>query len=187
MSELLPEFSRPVAAHAIESDGLEMTIVAEPGELADLAARFGIPAIERLEARLRLHAKGDMIHLDGHLTADVVQTCVVTLEPVGQHIDADFARSYGDEQAVARVIALIDAADEVDALAEDEPDLIQNGHIDVGEATAEELALQLDPFPRKPGASLDNSPYLAKPEDEEEKPHPFAGLAKLRDKLNRKV
>ena len=61
-----------------------------------------------------------------------------------------------------------------------------NGAIDVAEAVAEELALSLDPFPRKPGASLKGTPW-AVPEDGEGKPHPFAALAKLRDKMDKKV
>lgn len=187
MSDPSPEFSRPVVAATVESDGIDMKIKAEQGELTKLAERFGILGIERLEARIRLYPKGDLIFLEGHLTADVTQACVVSLEPVPQHIDADFTRSYGEEGAIAKALADLEDGIDLDAPDDDEPDAIENGMIDVGEAAAEELALQLDPFPRKPGASLENSPFLDGPGDEEGKPHPFAGLAKLRDKLDKKV
>jgi hypothetical protein len=54
---------------------------------------------------------------------------------------------------------------------EDEDEIpYAGGAIDLGEATSEQLALALDPFPRKPGAAFSN--------DEAEAPGgPFAALA----------
>ncbi len=58
----------------------------------------------------------------------------------------------------------------------DEPDqLVYDGvAVDLGEATVEQLALALDPYPRKPDAVL---PVL----DTDESGGGFAALAKLRD------
>lgn len=187
MSEHPPEFSRPLVAATVDSGGINLEIKAESHELAKLAERFRIVSVDSLKAKLRLFAKGDLICLEGRLTADVQQSCVVTLDPVSQHIDVDFTRTYGEEEAIAKALADVEDGTDLDRLDEEEPDPIVNGVIDVGEAAAEELALQLDPFPRKPGASLENSPYLDGNKGEEEKPHPFAGLAKLRDKLDKKV
>ena len=56
---------------------------------ADLAAnhrirRFGLISIERLEARIKLRRRRGkaLLRLSGHFSADVTQSCVVTLAPV---------------------------------------------------------------------------------------------------------
>lgn len=164
MAEPHPEFARPVPVGAIPAGGREERLVASPAECAALAARFMIPAVEALEATIRLAPEpGGSIRATGRLTARVVQTCVVTLDPVTQEVDAPIELRFLPDEA---------------ALSEDPegPDEIvfDHGVIDLGEAVAEQLSLALDPYPRTPGASL--------PEPEEapapEKPNPFAALAR---------
>ncbi len=57
----------------------------------------------------------------------------------------------------------------IDPDAEDPPELIEGDEIDVGALVIEQLALEIDPFPRKPGAVFDPGP-------EESPPSPFAVL-----------
>ena len=59
---------------------------------------------------------------------------------------------------------------------EDEPDPVIDGKIDLGALTAEFFALGLDPYPRKPGAVLDEERTNSEPTDS-----PFAALGQ-RDK-----
>ncbi len=59
---------------------------------------------------------------------------------------------------------------------EDEPDPVIDGKIDLGALAAEFFALGLDPYPRKPGAVLDEERTNAEPIDS-----PFSALAQ-RDK-----
>ncbi len=62
--------------------------------------------------------------------------------------------------------------------------------LDVGEVVAEELALALDPYPRKPGVNVDSGPYLAENNEFSDGPDqsseagrkPFEGLAILKGK-----
>jgi uncharacterized metal-binding protein YceD (DUF177 family) len=57
---------------------------------------------------------------------------------------------------------------------EDEtPDIVEDGQIDLGQYVVEQLALRLDPFPRKPGAE-----FVQPPEPAEISP--FAVLKSLR-------
>ncbi|MBF0356885.1 MAG: DUF177 domain-containing protein [Alphaproteobacteria bacterium] len=186
MTDLLPqpEFSRLVKSAEIPHKGLQFDIEATPNECQKLAQRFGLIAIEALSAHIRLFPAKDLIRLEGRLKARVVQSCVVTLDPVDQAIDEDFSRVYGDDEALEAARLAMEAEIEIDPLADDLPDPLIDGCIDVGEAAAEELALNLDPFPRKPGASLEGSPWAAK---EEAIRGPFAALSKLRDKFDKKV
>ncbi|MCT6647115.1 DUF177 domain-containing protein, partial [Enterococcus faecalis] len=65
-------------------------------------------------------------------------------------------------------------ADEIEVtLDEDDVDPIEDGKIDLGQYAVEQLALSLDPFPRKPGAEF------VQPEEPAEI-SPFAALKALK-------
>lgn len=175
MIPIAPEFSRTVRVDQIPAAGITMDVQAKPAELVALAARFDLQTMERLEASVRLKAiaGGALVRVDGRFSADVVQTCVVTLEPVPAHVEEEFSLTYGvpEPEEPGEEIEL--SLDE-----EDPPDPIIDGTIDVGEAVAEHVALALDPFPRKPGIAF--SGVDDEPVEEERKPSPFAVLAQLR-------
>jgi uncharacterized metal-binding protein YceD (DUF177 family) len=156
-----PEFSRPVAVTHLTGP-VERRIVADEAERAALARRFSLVALESLEAEVRLVPLALGVRLEADFSAAVVQECVLTLEPVHNHIQERFSLLYGE------------AADgsELDPEAElVEP--LQGEEIDIGEAVAQQLSLALDPYPRAPGAVLPEHP-------EPLRDSPFAGLAKLK-------
>jgi uncharacterized metal-binding protein YceD (DUF177 family) len=144
----LPELSRPVSLEGLRPGENEVEVTANAAERAALARRFGLVAIDRLEAVLRLTRlpRSGRFRLQGELSADVVQTCVVTLDPVPAHIETPFEIVYERSGAAA------DAA-EVVIESEDQPEPLFTDVIDLGEVVAEELALALDPYPRSPGAT----------------------------------
>lgn len=180
-----PEFSRTVSVMDIPPSGLDLEFEASAEERARLAKRFDLLALDQLRAWLRLIPSKDLFLLEARLEAHLSQACVVTLEPVPSRIVVDFSRRYGDDAALSKARAAILREIDIDVEAEDEPDPIENGKIDLGEAVAEELALSLDPFPRKPGASLENGPWTVQEPGSEASP--FAKLSKLQDKLGKKV
>jgi hypothetical protein len=152
-----PPFSRPVLVEAIPRDGLETRIEADAGERAALAAFNGLPAVAALGAAFSLkHGGGGTILVRGELSAEVTQTCVVTLEPfeasISAPIDLRFAPA-GDASGPGS------AASDAEAMLvvgeEDEPDPIVDGVIDLGAVASEFLTLNLDPYPRKPGAAFE--------------------------------
>lgn len=179
MIPVAPEFSRMVRVDRIPASGMALDIEAKPAERAALADRFSIPSIDTLRAELTLRvlAGGAVVRVTGRIQAQVVQTCVVTLEPVPESVDERFSLSFGREVAEE-----IGAEIELSLDEEDPPDPIVDGSIDVGEAVAEHLALALEPFPRKPGIVFEGGEEEAagEAEEPEEKPNPFAVLAQLR-------
>lgn len=177
MIEWQPEFSRPVLVDQVSSRGMEMTVEADAAECAALAARFNLRAVERLSARVKLKAAagGTLFRVHGELSAQVVQTCVVTLEPLPVTIDAAFDLTYGGDEPEDGGGELELSFDDADP-----PEPLVGGSIDIGEAVAEHLALELEPFPRKAGAEF-NEP-ADRPVVDDEKPHPFAVLARLQQK-----
>ena len=117
-----------------------------------------------------------MIHVSGHLSADAVQRCVVSLVPIPAHIETDFEVSYSGAAAQA------DEGD-FDPVGIDTPEPLIDGRIDLGEAVAQQLAIALDPYPRAPGASLDPEGFSVGSGDgigEVGGKQPFAALAALK-------
>lgn len=140
---------------------------------------LGLPGIESLTATVSLRrlASG-LVEAKGRLEADVVQECVVTLEPIPTHVAEDFRVTYGEAEP-APTLAEID----LDYEETDPPEPIEGGIIDLGALVAEYLALGLDPYPRKAGAEVPQEfdPKVAPvPETiKTETRKPFAGLDKL--------
>ena len=149
-----PEFSRPVAADRVGRDGYVATIEANGEERAALARRFGLVALGALTARCRLRpVAGGMIELSAEFEAQVTQECVVTLEPFPARVADRFTQRYALDPHRFRPLA---GEDEVfDPEAEDPPEALVEGGIDLGEAVAQQLAIALDPFPRAPGVVFD--------------------------------
>lgn len=179
-----PEFSRPVLVSKIGRTGLSMTVRAEPEERAALARRLDLLALDRLEATLELREKADGFVLEGDLAADLVQHCVVSLQPIPVRIGEHFTQ-YFSENAPSDAELMQRAMEEgLDFFAEAEedeiPDPIVNGRIDAGEAVVQQLAIVLDPYPRLPEAELParrRGVTLNAEEEPLEKANPFAELA----------
>lgn len=165
---MTPELHRPLAVDAIPAGGLAYLMEANDEECAALAVRMRLPALSGFRCRFYLSPDlGGTIMADGSLEAEVVQTCVVTLE--------DFATTVA-EQFTVRFVPAGTETDDIDPEAVDEI-AFADGVLDLGEAAAEQLALALDPYPRAPGAVL---PDIADPED-----FPVSPFTKLADRRRR--
>ena len=169
---MTPEFSREVRLDELSSHERSYEIEASEAERVALAKRFAIEAIGHLAASVRLKAEpgGRMVRLMANLTADVVQTCVITLESVPAHIERAFEVLYDHAAEPAGREVVLDAG-EVDIVP------IEGETLDIGEAVAEELALSLDPFPRAPGAQVEGGEM-----PQEAANRPFEILARFKAK-----
>lgn len=138
-------FSRPVRVDTLPREGRDEAVEANAKEREALAKLNRLVDLADLSATYRLTpgAQG-RVRVEGTLRAHATQSCVVTLEPVEETIEA----------AIDLVFAPMpeggDSATTPDD--EDEPDPLVDGKIDLGALAAEFLALNLDPYPRKPGA-----------------------------------
>jgi uncharacterized metal-binding protein YceD (DUF177 family) len=157
-----PEFTRPVDIGRLPSGGAVYDLAATPAERAALAERFDLLALDRLEAEVRLERlAGGLLRLSAALEADVVQACVVTLEPVRDRIDEPFTVLYRAGAEAGETAVVLNGTSE---LVEPLPSDI----LDIGEAVAQQLSLALAPYPRAAGA------VAAAPE--EGRVSPFAAL-----------
>ncbi len=169
------EFSRLIRVETVGEDRTPLSLVAGEAEREALARRFGLIAIHRLEAEMRLSQSAGEIAASGKVVAKIVQACVATAEPIEQAIEAPFDLRFRPHP---------DPSDEEIELSETELDVIfhDGGTIDVGEAVAETLALAIDPYPRIEGAEAVLKAAGVKSEEEA---GPFGALAGLRDKLKK--
>lgn len=169
-----PEFSRLVRAEQVKRMTGETHIEADESERAVLAQRFGLSALDRLEADFSLSEEDGAILARGRVRASLAQPCVATGEPVAETIDTDFS---------LRFVVEGDALPEGEELELDAQDVDTIGYdgqqIDMGEAVAETMALAMTPFPRSPDADayLKEAGVLS-----EEQASPFAALLALKDK-----
>jgi uncharacterized metal-binding protein YceD (DUF177 family) len=176
MSEV-PILSRPVHVSDIGEDGLVVTIEATPAERDALAADYDLRAVRELNAEVRLLMAGKAgVRAEGHLHANIVQTCVVSLVPVDQAIDEDFSIRFSPANETAPT-AKSGAEIHLDPADLDPPEPLTGPTIDLGPIVTEQFVLAIDPYPRAPGAEL--PPEAADPASEAAT-SPFAALAGLR-------
>src|SRR5271165_1974574 len=163
-------FSRVLRGGALPREGQTVTIEASPAEREALATLYNLPSIEALVATLVLKPTArDGVRVRGAVHGELTQVCVVSLEPfpatIDEALDVRFASRFGDESARRRA-----EEPETLSMAEDEPDPIVDGKIDLGALAAEFFALGIDPYPRKPGAEFEP------PAEPETEATPFAVL-----------
>ena len=167
-----PEFHRPVTVARLRPEGDTIAIEAGPAEREAVRARLGLAGLDRLSAELQLRPLGGgLVSARGSLQADVRQVCVVTLEPFSATLTAPVQLVFRRAEP-GREMAELD----LDVEAEDEVVYV-GPEIDLGEAVVETLALALDPWPRRPGATFAWSDESEKPEQRQ---NPFAALKQTR-------
>ena len=172
----LSEFSRTVDLASLGGETTVERIQASPAERALVAERLSLLGLERLQAECRVKiGLAGLILVRCEWEADLAQACVVTLEPVRSQLSGRFSASFlaDSPEATAGKEVLIDPE------AEDPPEALPPEGIDLGELVVQELAVSLDPYPRREGADL---PSRFGPPEGEDKANPFAALAVLKSK-----
>ena len=176
-----------ITADEVGQRGLAIAFEANAEERAALARRLDLMALEALTAQLRFEPADEAegaIQVTGTIRAGLVQSCVVTLEPVPRTLSEPISTLYAPVPAEQ-------PTHEVEVLAEgDEAEPMPEDGIDVGEVVAEHLALLLDPYPRHPDAPAGPLAYSAGDEGSKrdtpgdgEGAGPFAALGQLKSKL----
>lgn len=174
-----PELSRLVAIEGISTDRARAEVItATEAECVALAERFEIRTLENVKATINIRrvAGGTAVKLVGDIEADVVQSCVISLADVHDHIKAHFETFFTEN--------VEDVTDDIEFSPDDDdpPEMVQNGQIDLGEVVAQYLSLEIDPYPKAPGVSL---PAQHTEVGAEVKNNPFAVLGALKDKTDK--
>jgi hypothetical protein len=169
-------WSVPVAVDQVPEIGRHFDLEADAQARAAVAKLAGLDALPRLEAELDVARHGRAgLRVTGRVTATVGQICSVTLDPIENEIDEPIDVVFSPDAAPA----VVDDGDEeggrqVEVTADDGPEPLIDGVVDLGVVAVEFLILGIDPYPRKPGAVFE--PQLTG----EDTGHPFAALAALK-------
>lgn len=154
--------------------GERVDLIADAAQCSAIAARLGLPAIDRLEAHSTLDRKGAVVRATGRVKSALTQECVVTGELISAHVDAPFEIVFTPEPPVDSPEAEIELGpDDCDTVFYD------GASFALGEAIADTLALSVDPYPRSAGAetALKDAGIMTEAEA-----GPFAALAALKGK-----
>jgi uncharacterized metal-binding protein YceD (DUF177 family) len=171
-------FSYSVVVRDIPIEGRRYAVEADQGERRWLADTLAIPEVLSLAAEIEIRPiRGQAFSVRGNLNAVVVQSDVVTLDPVTQevHEEIDVTLMPAESAPRARGPELL-----VDMEEADGPDLYHNGRIDLAVIATEHLALGLDPYPKAPDTAF--AGYVE--DDPAAAPSPFAALAGLKKDPN---
>ena len=142
----MSEFTRMVELRSVDTRVRHLE--ADEGERKALAERFGLIAIERLEADIELVAEDATVDATGVLSADIIQSCAVTGDDLPVAIREKIAVRFVPETGQQPVT---EEDQEIDSSAIDEIGY-EGTSFDLGEAIAESLALAIDPYATGPGA-----------------------------------
>lgn len=185
--EFKPEFSRPTHVNDIPEEGVTLTVEATAAEREALASRFDTLAVENLRGEVSLYPQQGRTcwQVEGRVRSQVVQRCVVTLNPVRAESDFTFERRYVTDTGGGTREEFWNESDAVLTLDQDDaPELLTGGVIDLGEIVAEEFGLALNPFPRADGVLFDG--YTTEADDEGAVTGAFAALADRRKGIEKK-
>lgn len=161
---LLRDLDKIAQAYHLETDDLQRAAIARALRLQSLTA---------LSADLSVKPWMDGVEITGRFRATVGQICSVSLDAFDQALEGEM-----EVRAVPPTSPQAPVSDggeiDYDPEAPDPPDVLDGDAVDLAAYVIEHLALEIDPFPRKPGATFDYQP-----QDEPESP--FAVLKALKD------
>jgi uncharacterized metal-binding protein YceD (DUF177 family) len=156
----------------LSAAGADITVGAKADELPALAQWIDVDAVKRFEGRVTLRKLSQTrFSYEARLSADVVQACVATLEPVQSRIKKQFSRTLHltTGPAAMRETVVVSPTDD------DSPEEIASTRYDLAGPLLEELILAVDPYPRAAGVAFE--PPAAEGSQEAS---PFAVLKQLK-------
>ena len=158
----------------IPDRGLSRERAASESERGEIASALQLLAVEKLVANYRISSiSGGAWRLAGELSADVVQPCIVSLEPVPAHLEEKFDVEFWQDARAD------ESGGDLSVLQGPDIEPLKGSEIAVGRIVFETLAAALDPYPRKSDAAFN---WTEPAEQDAKKTSPFAVLAKLKGK-----
>jgi len=182
---ITPEWSHKINVDQLGPAKMHFDIKAGAEDRKDVARRLKLESLPALSAQYVIQREsGTMrIKVKGQLHAELTQLCIITQEPVDDVISEEFDAFFSDRTGAVsfakakheRQSKLIDA--ELQILDEgDDPEPVIDGQIDLGELAVQHLALAINQYPQKAGATSEH--ILPEPETPQEPKtrNPFAAL-----------
>jgi hypothetical protein len=137
--------------------GMPVVIEANEKQLAKLAEAHDLLSVRNFRAELHVGSwKRNGVKVSGTVAADIVQACVVTLDPIDTHIEEEVSALFLPEDSkLGREGFETGGEIMLDAEGPDSPEIFSGDTIDAGALSEEFFGLAIDPYPRKSGVALD--------------------------------
>jgi len=180
-SEEASPISLRVNVARLPARGMPVTIEADSRQREALARVHSLLAVDRLDVELTVTAwKRGGVRIAGRVKAAIRQECIATLEPIHEIVDEEIAALFVPEGSKLALPRLSHEGEIVlDAEGDDAPETFSGDEIDVGQLAEEFFALGINPYPRKPGVTVDSGSSVAG----EMRGPLFDKLSQLRKKL----
>lgn len=186
------EWSHFFSVEDLDDVAEAVTIEADDASRDRLCQRLNdVEEIKALTAGLNLIREqgGRVVYVYGSLTADIVQNCVVTLEPLDIRIEEEVQGWFADKDSAVSFAAAKRERDyersteksthgEIEMMPEQEdPEPIIGGMVDLGELVTQHLSLAIPPYPHKEGVKYEfGDDDIQIEEDSPLKKNPFEAL-----------
>ena len=166
-------FSYPIKIAELKQSEYKFSLKADADELVDISQVLQVESVKMFEAeiKLRLNMREHMLRVWGEVRAQLELKSVISLENFIQDYNVPFELLF-DTKATYKDIRELGADINTDV-----PDVIENGTINLADIALEQVALQIDDYPRAQGEVFE---FKAPDYDIEEKHNPFAVLKKLK-------
>ncbi len=169
-------FSYPLKLEDMSASTKHYEFQATPSELQYITEVLKVPEVKSFKTTLDVtfDKPQHMVIVKGKIDSLVEQISVISLNKFTQKYQINFARNYDTKLSSAQQREL----EEFEDINADIPDVMENGQIDLKAISMEELALELDDFPKRKGETFNFTPDF---DTESDKPqNPFAVLEKLK-------
>lgn len=168
------DFSYPLNIDDLNQQEQHHKLKANQEQLKTLSDILQVEDIKNFEADifLKLNLKQHKLDLWGSVNALIELKSVVSLENFEKEYNVEFTYCF-DTKATYKDIKELEPS-----IYDDVPDVIDNGKINLADIAIEQLALQLDDYPRKDGEKFE---FVSEFDEETTKQsNPFAVLEKLK-------
>jgi hypothetical protein len=160
----------PVRREDVPDTGLHLALQADEDVRARLAVLAGVVRVPQLGFTADVTRHGEGLRAAGRVTANVTQTCVVTLEPMENTVDEAFDVLFQPADVAGAAPDGPAPPEDVDETREP----LVNGAADLGAVATQFFLLGIDPYPRKSGAEFSG------PAEDRTADSPFAALERLK-------
>lgn len=167
-------FSYPIKIDELNQNQYRFELIADADELKDITAVLQVEDVKTFKADifLKLNLKEHLMKVWGNVAAKLELKSVISLENFVKDFDVPFELVF-DTKATYQDIKDMEAG-----INDDVPDIIENGQINLADIAIEQIALNLDDYPRAEGEVFDFSKYAEV--EPIKKDNPFAVLEKLK-------
>ena len=166
-------WTTPLRLHEVARGAVTVRLEPDEAERAKIAKALDLQSLPALSAQLTVKPWMEGVEISGRFDVVVEQLCAISLDPFEHPLSGEIevrAVPAGSPQAPEPTGGEVD----YDPDAPDPPDVLESDAIDLAAYVVEHLSLEIDPFPRKPGAVFE-------PPAPEVERSPFAALLKLKN------